>query len=70
MRIQNGRKESANPFHAIGTDNGMLPVSPTVYALKGGEHYERTQVVVCICQNRLSTKNQYKAIISPEMVSA
>ncbi|NLN63870.1 MAG: sigma-E processing peptidase SpoIIGA [Clostridiaceae bacterium] len=60
------------PFHAIGTDNGMLPgfKPDSVCVEKEEYHYERTQVVVCICQNRLSTKNQYKAIISPEMVSA
>lgn len=60
------------PFHAIGTNNGMLPgFKPDSVCVEKEElHYERTQVVVCICQNRLSTKNQYKAIISPEMVSA
>ncbi len=60
------------PFHAIGTNNGMLPgFKPDRVCVEKEElQYERTQVVVCICQNRLSTKNQYKAIISPELVSA
>lgn len=60
------------PFHAIGTNNGMLPgFKPDSVCVEKEElQYERTQVVVCICQNRLSAKNQYRAIISPELVSA
>lgn len=59
------------PFHSIGTSNGMLPgFKPDSVCVEKEEfHYESRQVVVCICQNRLSAKNQYKAIISPEMVS-
>lgn len=60
------------PFHAIGTNNGMLPgFKPDSVCVEKEElQYERTQVVVCICQNRLSARNQYRAIISPELVSA
>lgn len=60
------------PFHAIGTNSGMLPgFKPDSVCVEKEElQYERTQVVVCICQNKLSEKNQYKAIISPELVSA
>ncbi len=60
------------PFHAIGTSNGMLPgFKPDRICVEKEElQYERTQVVVCICQNKLSTRNQYRAIISPELISA
>ncbi len=60
------------PFNAIGTNNGMLPgFKPDSVSVEKEElHFEKTQVVVCICQNRLSAKDRYRAIISPEMVSA
>lgn len=60
------------PFNAIGTNNGMLPGfrPDSVLVEKEEYQYERTQVVVCICQNRLSSRDQYRAIISPELVSA
>jgi len=60
------------PFHAIGTKNGMLPgFKPDSVCVEKEElYFERTQVVVCISPNRLSSKEQYRAIISPEMVTA
>ena len=59
------------PFHAIGTQNGMLPgFKPDSVCVEKEElYFERTQVVVCISQNRLSSEEQYRAIISPEMVT-
>lgn len=60
------------PFHAIGTSNGMLPgFKPDSVCVEKEElQYERSQVVVCICQNRLSPEDRYRAIISPEMITA
>lgn len=60
------------PFHSIGTNSGMLPgFKPDSVCIEKEElHFERTQVVVCISQNRLSSGDQYRAIISPEMISA
>lgn len=60
------------PFHTIGTSNGMLPgFKPDSVGVEKEEFYfERTQVVVCISRNRLSSEEKYRAIISPEMVSA
>lgn len=60
------------PFHAIGTNNGMLPgFKPDSVGVEKEElYFERTQVVVCISHSRLSAEEQYRAIISPEMVSA
>lgn len=60
------------PFNAIGTKNGMLAgFKPDSISIEKEElHFERTQVVVCISHNRLSSADQYRAIISPELVSA
>lgn len=60
------------PFKAIGTKNGMLPgFKPDSVGVEREElYFERTQVVVCISQNKLSAEEQYRAIISPEMVTA
>ncbi|NLK67690.1 MAG: sigma-E processing peptidase SpoIIGA [Clostridiaceae bacterium] len=60
------------PFNTIGTKNGMLAgFKPDSISIEKEElHFERTQVVVCISENRLSSADQYRAIISPEMVSA
>jgi stage II sporulation protein GA (sporulation sigma-E factor processing peptidase) len=60
------------PFNSIGTNHGMLPgFKPDRVSVEKEElQYENTQVVVCICQNRLSVRDQYKAIIGTEMVSA
>lgn len=60
------------PFRAIGTKNGMLPgFKPDSVCIEKEElYFERTQVVVCISHNRLSSKEQYRAIISPELVTA
>jgi len=59
------------PFNAIGTLNGMLPgFKPDSVCVEQEElYFERTQVVVCISRNRLSSGERYKAIISPEMVA-
>jgi len=60
------------PFNSIGTQNGMLPgfKPDSVCVEKEDLSFERTQVVVCISRNRLSSEEQYRAIISPEMVTA
>lgn len=60
------------PFHSIGTNHGMLPgFKPDSVSVEKEElKYKNTQVVVCICQNRLSARDQYKAIIGTELVSA
>lgn len=60
------------PFSSIGTNHGMLPgfKADSVSIEKEELRYKTTQVVVCICQDRLSSRDQYKAIIGTEMVSA
>lgn len=60
------------PFNSIGTRNGMLPgFKPDSVCVEKEELcFERTQVVVCISRNKLSSEEQYRAIISPEMVTA
>ncbi len=60
------------PFHAIGTNNGMLPgFRPDSVSVEKEEfQFSKTQVIVCISNDRLSTRAQYRAIISPDMVSA
>jgi len=80
MNITPGQDENSEwikrirliPFNAIGTKNGMLPgfKPDSVCVEKEDLSYERTQVVVCISPNRLSSEEQYRAIISPEMVTA
>lgn len=59
------------PFNSIGTTHGMLPgfKPDSVNVEKEELQYKNTQVVVCVCQNRLSSKDQYKAIIGTEMIS-
>ncbi|NLM27028.1 MAG: sigma-E processing peptidase SpoIIGA [Clostridiaceae bacterium] len=60
------------PFNSIGNTSGVLPgFKPDSISVEKEDYcFEKTQVVVCICKNRLSAGNQYRAIISPEMVSA
>lgn len=60
------------PFNSIGTNHGMLPgFKPDSVSVEKEElKYKNTQVVVCICQNRLSARDQYKAIIGTELMSA
>lgn len=60
------------PFNSIGNTNGILPgFKPDSISVEKEDYcFEKTQVVVCICKNRLSAADQYHAIISPEMVSA
>lgn len=54
------------PFNSIGTQNGMLPgFKPDGVCVEKEELcFERTQVVVCISRSRLSSAEQYRAIIS------
>jgi len=60
------------PFNSIGNTSGVLPgFKPDRISVEKEEYcFENTEVVVCVCKNRLSSGNRYRAIISPEMVSA
>jgi len=60
------------PFNSIGNTSGILPgFKPDSISVEKEDYcFEKTQVVVCVCKDRLSTGDQYHAIISPEMVSA
>lgn len=60
------------PFNSIGNAGGILPgFKPDSISVENEDYcFEKTHVVVCVCNNRLSETNQYHAIISPEMVSA